>query len=145
MPQLGGLRDGQGSDPGLGCGIGGLPRRAMQPGSARNVDDTCRERASGAMFRKLVYGDHPFGRPSLGKKELVAKFTAADCKAFHSSVIAPNNAILVLVGDFDNAAILKKVEDLTKEWKPTERDSSTTLEEKISRWSSYLTPACPPK
>lgn len=31
-----------------------------------------------------------------------------------------------------------------KEWKPTERDSSTTLEEKISVWNRYWTDTCPP-
>ncbi|MGH9891157.1 MAG: hypothetical protein ACREA0_04080 [bacterium] len=31
-----------------------------------------------------------------------------------------------------------------KDWKPTERDSSTTLEEKISGWNRYWTDACRP-
>ncbi len=46
---------------------------------------------------------------------------------------------------FLTASCSPAIEPALKEWKPTERDSSTTLEEKISRWSSYLTPACPPK
>jgi len=93
-------------------------QRDQQLSAIDDAETQPRNRAS-ALFKKLVYGNHPYARPSLGKKELVAKFTAADCKAFHASVIAPNNAILVLVGDFDNAAMLKKVEDLTKDWKPT--------------------------
>ena len=36
-------------------------------------------------------------------------------------------------------------EKALKEWKPTERDSSTTLEEKISSWTHYWTTTCSPK
>ncbi|MFO0805893.1 MAG: pitrilysin family protein [Gemmataceae bacterium] len=93
-------------------------QRDQQLSAIDDAETQPRARAS-ALFKKLVYGEHPYGRPSLGTKELVAKFTAADCKTFHASVIAPNNAILVLVGDFNNDAMLKKVEELTKEWKPT--------------------------
>jgi len=35
-----------------------------------------------------------------------------------------------------------EVETALKEWKPTERDSSTTLEEKISGWNRYWTDVC---
>jgi zinc protease len=94
-------------------------QRDQQLSAIDDAETQPRNRAS-ALFRKLVYGNHPFGRPSLGKKELVEKFTAADCKAFHDSVVAPNNAILVLVGDFKNDEILKKVEAFTKDWKPTD-------------------------
>lgn len=69
------------------------------------------------LFNSLVYGKHPYGRSSLGEKEVVAKLTAADCKAFHAAAFTPSNTIVVLVGDIRPGEIAKKVEDLTKEWK----------------------------
>ncbi|MDW8243622.1 MAG: pitrilysin family protein [Thermogemmata sp.] len=69
------------------------------------------------LFRKKVYGDHPLGRPELGSRSTVEKLTAADCKAFHEATFVPNATTLVVVGDFDPPAMLKKIENLTRDWK----------------------------
>jgi len=96
-----------------------LERQRDQQLSAIADAETQPDTRASVLFKSLIYGKHPFARTSLGKKEVVGKLTAADCQAFHAEVIAPNNAILVLVGDFQTAEIVKKVEALTKEWKPT--------------------------
>src|SRR5439155_377052 len=38
------------------------------------------------MFRKLVYGKHPLGRPSLGTRATVEKLTPEDCAAYYKKV-----------------------------------------------------------
>lgn len=68
-------------------------------------------------FSAAVYGQHPFGRPASGKKEIVAKLTADDCKAFHKSVFLPNRTTVVIVGDFDTNEMSEKVKKLTADWK----------------------------
>ncbi|HVK17287.1 MAG TPA: pitrilysin family protein [Fimbriiglobus sp.] len=68
-------------------------------------------------FSRLVYGEHPFGRPAAGKKEVVEKLTRDDLKAFHVAAFAPDRAIVVVVGDFDAAEMAKKIEKLTADWK----------------------------
>lgn len=70
------------------------------------------------LFQKAVYGDHPYGRSSLGRKEVVAKLTAADLRAFHKATFAPDQAVAVVVGDIDTAKVVQAVEELTKDWKP---------------------------
>lgn len=75
-----------------------------------------RSRAS-RMFSELVYGPHPYGRSSLGKKETVEKLTPADCKAFHQAAFVPDATIVVVVGDFKADEMAKKVEALTRDWK----------------------------
>ncbi len=69
------------------------------------------------LFYSLVYGQHPYGRPSSGKKEVVEKLTHDDLKAFHAAAFAPDRTIVVVVGDFDSAELAKTVEKLTADWK----------------------------
>ena len=94
-------------------------QREQQLSAIDDAETQPRTRAS-AMFKSIVYGPHPYGRTSLGKKDVVSKLTAADCKAFHASVIAPNNAIVVLVGDFKTDEMAKKIEVMTKNWKASD-------------------------
>ena len=70
-----------------------------------------------ALFQKLVYGGHPYGRSAYGQREVVEKLTAADLKAFHKSAFAPNATTVAIVGDFDPADMAKRVEKLTANWK----------------------------
>jgi zinc protease len=72
------------------------------------------------LFQALVYGNHPYGRPSYGMRPTVEKLTRADCQAFHKMAFAPNITTVVLVGDFKTAEITKKIEELTNDWKKTD-------------------------
>ena len=91
--------------------------REQQLSNIDEVETQPRNRAAAA-FAKAVYGDHPFGRPSSGDKAVVAKLTAADCKAFHAANFAPNLTTLVVVGDFATADLIAAVTKLTADWKP---------------------------
>jgi len=71
-------------------------------------------------FHALVYGKHPFSRPSNGTLATVEKLTVEDCKAFHKMAFAPNFTTVVLVGDFKTDEMLKKIEALTKDWKKSD-------------------------
>jgi zinc protease len=75
------------------------------------------ENRANAQFRELSYGKHPFGRSLLNEKGTIAKLTAADCQAFYHKVYVPNNTILAVVGDFDSAAVVEEIKELTKDWK----------------------------
>ncbi|HEY2786874.1 MAG TPA: pitrilysin family protein [Fimbriiglobus sp.] len=68
------------------------------------------------LFRAMVYGNHPFGRPAEGTKKTVEKLTAADCRAFHKLTFHPNVTTLVVVGDFDVAKLTALVEKATAAW-----------------------------
>ncbi len=69
------------------------------------------------LFHSLVYGKHPFGRPGNGTRATVEMLTPADCKAFHKAAFAPNFTTVVLVGDFKTDEMVKKIEELTRDWK----------------------------
>lgn len=84
------------------------------------IDDAEREpMARGEIaFRKLVYGDHPLGRPSLGTKSSVEKLTAEDCTALRDQTFVPDNTLLAIAGDIDPDQIVAEIKDLTADWKP---------------------------
>lgn len=48
---------------------------------------------------RLVFGRHPYGRPSEGSPESLDRITQADLIAFHRAWFVPNNALLAIVGD----------------------------------------------
>jgi zinc protease len=60
-----------------------------------NYDDP--DYIANLVFERLVYGDHPYGRPMT--PESVARITREDVVAFHRAWFVPNNALLAIVGD----------------------------------------------
>lgn len=68
-------------------------------------------------YRALLYGKHPYGRPSFGRHDTVEKLTPADCRAFHQQLFVPNNTIVTVVGDFDSQQVIDEVTRLTAGWK----------------------------
>ena len=60
--------------------------------------------ASKAWFHK-TYGDHPYGRPTLGTKESIANITPADMKAYVENNLRLDGIKIGAVGDVDQAEI----------------------------------------
>ncbi|VTR96069.1 peptidase m16 : Predicted Zn-dependent peptidases OS=bacterium UASB270 GN=U27_00685 PE=3 SV=1: Peptidase_M16: Peptidase_M16_C: Peptidase_M16: Peptidase_M16_C [Gemmata massiliana] len=101
--------------------------REQQLSAIADVETQPRTKA-GRLFYSTVYGAHPSGRPALGKKEIVEKLTAADCKAFHKMAFAPNFATIAVVGDFKADEMTKKIEALTKDWKKSDLGAPAVAE-----------------
>lgn len=57
------------------------------------------EYVAGAVFDRLVFGSHPFGRPGDGTPQSLAQLTRADLVDFHRTWFVPGNALLAIVGD----------------------------------------------
>ncbi len=57
-------------------------------------------------FEALFWQSHPYGIPTLGWASEVESITAQDCRDFYKIYYAPNNARLVLVGDFDSDEVI---------------------------------------
>lgn len=69
------------------------------------------------LYRGLVYGKHPYGRPGLGRRAAVEKLTADDCRAFHRRAFTPGNTVVALVGDFQSKDVIEEIKQLTADWK----------------------------
>jgi zinc protease len=59
-----------------------------------------------------AFRQHPYHWPTVGWLDDLESATAADMKAYYDRWYHPNNATLVLVGDFNTEGVLEKVERL---------------------------------
>jgi zinc protease len=75
------------------------------------------ETKAAQIYKEKIYGKHPFGRPSLGRRKTVEPLTPEDCAAFHRRVFVPNNTTMALVGDFDSKEVIDELTKLTTGWK----------------------------
>ena len=54
-----------------------------------------------------VFGDHPLGRPIIGRSEVVAGTPAAGLAAFHAGRYVPGNVVVAAAGSVDHAALVE--------------------------------------
>ncbi|MGJ5674503.1 MAG: M16 family metallopeptidase [Nostochopsis sp.] len=59
-----------------------------------------------------VFPEHPYGLPVGGTKADVEKFQVKQVQEYYRKFYRPDNAVLVIVGDFDTAKTLKIVKDV---------------------------------
>ncbi len=64
------------------------------------VDDDVEGFLSEELFRH-VFTTHPYHWPTIGWMDDIMAFTTDDCRAFYGTYYAPNNATLVVCGDFE--------------------------------------------
>lgn len=73
----------------------------------------------GEMSRKIIWQDHPYGRPVTGMPDEIKNLKIEDVRDFYSKYYAPNNAVLVLSGDIDFAVAKKLAEKYYGGLKPS--------------------------
>ncbi len=69
-----------------------------------DVDGTAGELLYATAFKK-----HPYGHPTIGSMKDILGFTPEDCVEFHRKHYVPNRLTLVVVGDFDELALLSRI------------------------------------
>lgn len=74
------------------------------------------EYLAGAVFERMVFGLHPYGRPNQGTPESISRITQADLQAFHRTWFVPNNALLAIVGDLTPAEAFAAAERAFGDW-----------------------------
>ncbi len=61
--------------------------------------------ALGLEVQAAFFGDHPYGRPVLGWKKDLRRIGPSELAAFHRAYYRPDNAVLVVAGEVDGAAL----------------------------------------
>lgn len=67
-------------------------------------------------FNELIYKGHPLHFPSVGYEDRVAGISREQIRNFHERFYFPGNCYLAVVGDFESAEVLKKIEDRLGGW-----------------------------
>jgi len=57
----------------------------------------------GQYIEKLSFTTHPYKRPGIGNLDELSAATVADAESFYKLFYRPDNAVLIVVGDFDEA------------------------------------------
>lgn len=81
---------------------------AMEERRLRTEDDP-----TGSLWEQLraaAFNAHPYGNPVIGWMEDIRQLSREDIQSFYKTYYAPNNAVLLVVGDFDRTELLPKIE-----------------------------------
>lgn len=68
---------------------------------------------------QVIYGEHPYSRVA-PTPESVNALTRDLLAEFHRKMFVPNNAVLIIAGDVDEAAMMREIETLFGEWQQGE-------------------------
>ncbi len=72
------------------------------------VDDDV-EGIAGELLYKTAFTVHPYHWPTIGWMQDIQGFQPSDCEAFYKTFYAPNNAVVVVVGDVKEADVLARL------------------------------------
>jgi len=75
---------------------------------------------AGRLFKKEVFGDHPYARLMEGSEETLSGITRENLMEFHSKYFIPNNAILSVVGDLAPAELDSLIKKYLYPWKKSD-------------------------
>lgn len=67
-------------------------------------------------FKKAIFGEHPYGNPPEGTEESLNAISTDDLKTFYAQHFSPNNAFIVVAGDVQAGAMIKKIEGAFQHW-----------------------------
>ena len=76
-----------------------IDRRRSQTLSSLEVSYDDPDYLASLVFDRLVFGFHPYGRPTEGTRESISRLTREDLVAYHRNWFVPNNSLLAIVGD----------------------------------------------
>lgn len=95
----------------------------------------------GETTRSLMFRHHPYGTPIIGWKHEMLGLTKDDAIAFYNKFYTPNNAIVVVAGDVDAAAVLALAEStygkVKRRSEPGERKRVSEPEPTSARTATY--------
>jgi zinc protease len=80
-----------------------------------------------SVFRRLVYGFHPYGMPQGGTPDTLGVITRDDLVAFHRRNFLPNNAILAMVGDITEDGAFAGVTKVFGDWEKRDASADTFI------------------
>jgi predicted Zn-dependent peptidase len=68
-------------------------------------------------YRAMLFGDSPYGIPASGTVSSVAALKQGDVRRYYQQYYRPDNAAIIVVGDFQKAEMRRQIESLFGAWK----------------------------
>jgi zinc protease len=96
------------------------------------VDDDVEGEVHEILYR-MAFKRHPYGHPTIGSMRDIKSFTPRDCERFYRTYYAPNNALLVVAGDFNEKKLLKEVQRLYGRHKPAKLPPPPSVVEPVQK------------
>jgi zinc protease len=97
-----------------------IERQRQQMMSGLQVSFESPEFIADSVFKRLVYGFHPYGMPQNGTPETLATITRDDLLDYHRRHFVPNNALLAVVGDITDAEAFEAAKKVFGDWERRE-------------------------
>lgn len=97
-----------------------FPAAEFERERRQKLEEVKLERTSPAFLaserlRKLLFGEHPYARISPSEAQ-VAAYKREELEAVYREIYTPENALLMLVGDFEPQAMLNIIEKIFGQW-----------------------------
>jgi predicted Zn-dependent peptidase len=70
------------------------------------------EAAVDVLFQRVLYGDHPLGRRTIGEAATVEAIGPAELRDWHERWYRPRNMVVSAAGDVDHARLARRVDEL---------------------------------
>ncbi|GAB3887696.1 M16 family metallopeptidase [Spirosoma agri] len=83
-------------------------------------------------FNRFVYDSHPYANPVSGTSTAVSAITANDARQFYQKNYTADRAAIAIVGDFNTAAMKKRITDLFGNWKTAAATSPKLTDPTVS-------------
>lgn len=88
---------------------GEIRKTKMEVKRLQAMEEESTYKACSKLFYSVLFKDHPYSRPILGKNETVESFTRQDLLDFHEYFYGPENLILTVVTNYSPDTMLKLV------------------------------------
>lgn len=93
-----------------------INRQRQQALSSLKVAAEDPDAVASRVIDRLIYGFHPYGRPSAGTEASLTALTRQDFVEFHRAWFVPNNALIAVVGDIAVDEALAQVQRAFGAW-----------------------------
>ena len=93
----------------------------------------------GTYYRAMLFGNAPYGIPASGTVGSVSALRQADVQRYYGQFYRPDNAAIVVVGDFQKDEMRRQIESLFGAWKatgpaPQQQDNGKVQADKARVW-----------
>lgn len=86
----------------------------------------------GSYFNQFVFAGHPYANPLTGMPASVSAISATDARQFYLKNFTTDRAAIAIVGDFNTAAMKKRITDLFGNWKTATATSPIVAEPAVA-------------